>query len=237
MGRAQVGLPRLQGDIAKYQRSFDIVEIRLDSIGMPKAATLRAWRKAVGPGFTFSVVLPRAIGELAPSKETERALESSMKVATALEARCIVLETPATVRPTKSNRDKLRALTKTLQRSSVAVCWEPHGVWEVPEIHATAKSLGVVAVLDATRDALPPGSAVYTRIRSLGQSGVGPRAIARLVEQIEGRRDAWIIVDERRSASRVRAAIAAPRAQGRDGAPPIVVRPSPGRLRAEDEEQ
>jgi uncharacterized protein YecE (DUF72 family) len=237
MGRPQVGLPSLQGDIAKYEARFDMVELRLDSMAPPKPATLKAWRKAVNPSFTFAVVLPREIGTLEASPKNDRAIQSALKLATILQARCIVLETPADVRPTKANRDKLKNVFAKLALPSIQVCWEPHGVWEPNEILSTAKTLGVLPVLDATRDRLPAGSAVYTRVRALGRTGVSEKAIAKLAEQLHGRREAWVVIEDRRSAARVKAGISGALSELGGAAPPVIVKPSPGRLRAEDEEQ
>jgi uncharacterized protein YecE (DUF72 family) len=237
MGRPQVGLSSLQGTIDAYAKRFDVVEVRFDTLATAKAATMRAWRRAAKPPFTFSVVLPKIAGTLQDTDEARRALASALDVATTLEARCIVLETGADVRPTKQNRDRVRALLRRMERPSVELCWEPHGVWELPDIVATAKSANALPVLDATKDPLPSGPSVYTRIRALGRSGVSAKALARLAEQLQGRRDAWVIVEDKRAATRVKAELAGALSRAGLGAPPIVVRPSPGRLRAEDEEQ
>lgn len=213
-----------------------MVELRLDTMASPKPGTLRAWRKAVNPAFTFSVVMPREIGALEGGPKVDRIIKSALKLATVVQARCIVVETPPEVRPTKTNRDKLKALFTKLAVPSVQLCWEPRGLWEPSEIKATAKTLGVVPVLDATRDTLPPGASVYTRVRALGRSGVSEKAIAHLAEQLHGRRDAWIVVEDRRSAARVKAGISGALSE-LGAATPVVVKPSQGRLRAEDEEQ
>ncbi len=236
MGRVQVGLPGFQGDIAKYAQRFDMVELRADAFASTKPATLRSWRRAVNPGFTFSVVLPRTAGALLDTTEAKTQLAQALKAAALLEARCVVLETPADIRPTKANREKLRAVLARLQQPSVHVCWEPRGVWETAEIHTTAREMGVLAVVDATQEAAPQSASVYTRLRALGQSGVSAKAIARVAEQLRGRRDAWVIVEDRASAARVKKDLGGALTELAP-AIPLVVKPSAGRLRAEDEEQ
>lgn len=224
--------------MAKYQESFDMVELRTDALGAPRAGTVRAWRRAVNPTFTFSVVLPRAVGELREGGAADAKLAEALELAKLVEARCVVLQTPPEVRPTKSNRDKLKALAEKIARPSVALCWEPSGLWEPAEIFSTAKAMSALPVVDATETPLPPGSAVYTRIRSLGgRRAVSARGIASIAEQLQGRREAWVVVEDRASAIKLRAELA--RAMTRLGPSigPVVVKPSPGRLRAEDEEQ
>src|SRR5829696_6753842 len=99
MARLLVGLPALQGDLGHYQGRFDMLELRPLDTSVPRAGTLRKWRKSVPPGFVFSVVLPRVVGELTPGTSLDEALAASLEVAAAIEARCVVLQTPATVRP------------------------------------------------------------------------------------------------------------------------------------------
>lgn len=238
MARLQVGLPELVGDIAKYATRFDMVELRPLPGAAPRASTLRTWRRAINPSFTFSVVLPRIVGELTASKEMLAALDESLAVATAVEARVIVLSTPAEVRPTTSSITKLRALVERLPKPGVALAWEAHGLWERREVLATAKQLGMLAVFDAAQTQVAPGPLVYTRLRALGgQRAIGDRSVERVAKQLVGRREAWVVVEHRPSAPRVRSQLTASLAHTTAPAGPTVVRPAPGRLRAEDEEQ
>jgi uncharacterized protein YecE (DUF72 family) len=236
MARLQVGLPELVGDIAKYATRFDMVELRPVPGSPPRSSTLRSWRRAINPSFTFSVVLPRIVGELAMTKEMDAALEEALAMATTIEARCIVLSTPAEVRPTTGTIAKLKTLVQRLPKPSVVLCWEPHGLWERKEILSTAKQLGLLPVLDAAQTNVAPGPFVYTRLRALGgQGAMGERSIDRVAKQLAGRREAWVVVEHRPSAPRVKTQLAA--AMAHVSTPPPAVRPSPGRLRAEDEEQ
>jgi hypothetical protein len=148
-----------------------MVELRPEPGQAPKPGTLRAWRKAVNPSFTFSVVLPKIVGSLAMTKAMEVALAEALAVATTVEARCIVLSTPSEVRPTTATVNKLKAVIEKLPRPGVVLCWEPHGIWERAEILSLAKQLGVHAVVDAAQMAVPPGPVVYTRLRALGTHG------------------------------------------------------------------
>lgn len=237
MGRVQVGLPGFQGDVAKYAQRYDMVELRADVVATTKPATLRAWRRAVNPAFTFSLVLPRSTGALSDTAGARAELAHALKAAAALEARCIVVETPAEVRPTKANREKLRVLFASLTQPATHVCWDARGVWEASEVHATARALGVVPVVDAAHEDAPAGPTMYARLRALGQNGVSTKSIARVAEQLRGKRDAWVIVEDRASGARVRKELGGALVEAAPISVPMVVRPSAGRLRAEDEEQ
>lgn len=240
MPRLLVGLPSLLGDIQKYKKRFDVVELRPVDAITPRPATLRAWRKAAGPAFVFSVVLPHAVGELTPGAALDEALATSLEVARVLEARCIVLPTPPSVRPTATNRKRLEAVLAELPREGTVICWEPAGLWERDDVVATARALGVVPVLDASREALAAGPVAYTRLRALGKSAtLGAAAVDRIAERLRGRREAFVIVEGGPTqAARVKTAIASSldkRAAG--GGSPAILRPTTIALVAEDEEQ
>lgn len=239
MTRVLLGLPALQGDLRTYQKRFDMVELRPIDTSLPRATKLRAWRKSVPPTFVFSVVLPRIVGELAGGADEIAALEESLQVANAVEARCIVLATPPSIRPTMANRNRVAALLQRIPRDGVVVCWEPAGIWEPEEIISLARGVGTVPVVDAAREALPPGPVVYTRLRALGTSVVvSASAIERIAERLSGRREAFVVVEGKSEAVRVKQGLAAALANERERpqtAP--VVRPSASLLIAEDEEQ
>jgi uncharacterized protein YecE (DUF72 family) len=139
MARLLVGLPALQGKIEKYKDRYDMVEIRPGDTSVPRPATLRKWRRSVPPAFVFSVVLPRAVGELATGEEADAALAEALEVAAALEARCVLLQTPPEVRPTATNRRKIAALFARIPAEGVVRCWEPSGMWEQDDVTAVAR--------------------------------------------------------------------------------------------------
>ena len=74
------------------------------------------------PSFVFSVVLPKVVGELTAGPELDAALTTSLEVAAALEARCVVLQTPATVRPTSANKKRLASVFARIAPASEARC-------------------------------------------------------------------------------------------------------------------
>jgi uncharacterized protein YecE (DUF72 family) len=240
MARLFVGLPALQGDLKKYQSRFDLCELHPVDTSLPRPTTLRKWRELVPPAFAFSIVLPRVVGELAPGKELDAALDAALNVAKVLEARCVVLPTPASVRPTAANRKRLAAVLDRVPREGTVRCWEPMGIWEREDILDTARGLGVVPVLDAAREAAAPGPVAYTRLRALGKSAaLSAATLERIADRLRGRREVFVVVEGAREASRVKVALGeALEKQRASRAAPMVIRPkSPGQLIAEDEEQ
>lgn len=234
--RLFVGPATHRGDLAKLAARFGMVEVRVEDAA-PRAATLRAWRKSVGPQFVFSVVMPRIVGELARGAAADEALARAVEVARLLEARCLLLQTAPTVRPTTANRNRITELVEKLPKLATTIAWEPSGLWEQEEIRATARQAQVLPVLDAAQGELFPGSTVYTRIRALGgASRLSDKAIEHIIRQLQGRREAFVVVDNPADAARVKTSLErAMTATAAGGG--VVVRPVPGRLRAEDEEQ
>lgn len=239
MARLLVGLPALQGDLEKYASRFDLVELRPVDAALPKPSTLRRWRKSVPPAFVFSVVLPRVVGELAPGPELDAALGTSLEVAAALEARCVILQTPASVRPTAVNKKRLDAIFARIPREGTVRCWEPAGIWERDEVIAAARTLGVLPVFDIAREAPGAGPIVYTRLRALGKStALGAGTIERVAERLRRRREAFVVVEGPGEGPRVKQALAGELAKMPSRSSGItVVRPGTSTLVAEDEEQ
>jgi uncharacterized protein YecE (DUF72 family) len=240
MARLFVGLSALTGDLEKYERRFDLVELRPVDTQLPRESTLRKWRRSVPPTFAFSVVLPRAAGALTPGRELDEALAKSLEIAATVEARCVVLQTPVDVRPTNANKKRLAAFFARVPPEGTVRCWEPQGLWERDDVVATSRELGVVPVFDAARDAPAPGPIAYTRLRALGKTAaLGAATLERVAERLRKRREVFVVVEGPRDAQRVKAALATALAKKRDRAPgATVVRPAmPMQLVAEDEEQ
>jgi uncharacterized protein YecE (DUF72 family) len=234
-----VGLPALKGDLEKYASRFDLVELRPGDVAVLKPSTLRRWRKAVPPAFVFSVVLPPAVAELTPGPAFDAALASSLEAAAALEARCVLLQTPASVRPTSANRKRLAALFERIPREGTVRCWEPAGLWERDEVISTARSLGVLPVFDVAREAPGAGPIVYTRLRALGKTAVLSAAtVERIAERLRRRREVFMVVEGGAEAGRLKQALAHELAKKPlRSAGVTVVRPGVSTLVAEDEEQ
>lgn len=194
MPRLFIGLPALKGKLERYAERYDLVELRPVDTPLPRAPKLEAWRASVPPAFAFSVVLPQAVAALEPSDE---ALATSLEVARVLQARAIVLATTPAVRPTQKNRDRIAALAERLPRAGPLLAWHAMGMWEPEDVMETAYKAGFLPVFDAAQEALPPGPLVYTRIRAIGQAArLGTDRIQRIADQLAGRREAFVVVDE-----------------------------------------
>ncbi len=239
MARFVVGLPHLQGKLSNYAERYDLVELRPGDTPLPSPPKLRRWREQVPPSFVFSVVLPKAVAEFSKDPEIERGIDDCLEAAVALQARCIVLATPPSIRPTAANRQRVVSLGARLPQTGHVLAWEPWGMWEREDVLETAYEAGFLPVFDGVRETLPAGPIAYTRIRALGSSAqLGTGSIERLADQLQGRREAFVVV-EAPAAKRVRVELgpALERLQTRPAVPMLFRGGQPKSLAAEDEEQ
>jgi len=208
-----VGRSSLRGDLAKYARRLNLLEIKAEPGRLPRGARLRGWRKAVPEGFVFSVVLPRSAGELL----ADAPIDPAISAAEALEASWFLLQTPATVMPGARTLRRLEALKQRLPGDR-RLAWEPRGVWEDEVADRAARDLGLYLVRDlAQRPAPPRDEVVYTRLLALGEGArVRQGAIERLAESLEGVREAFVVIE---GEGAVRAAQALPELLGTEGLP------------------
>lgn len=243
--RYHIGAKDLRGAIEAYAKRFDLLEVRLPTSDKPKLGptptTLRKWRKSVPPHFEFVVVLGPAIGKLRPGPELETELATALEAITILQARMVLLPTPAEVTPTQLSRDRIAALLERLPRDVTQVAWEPRGVWEVDDAAVWAKKVNISLVVDPTRDPVPVGPIAFGRLRALGESrSFGPAALERVTQAIGERREAYIILDSPTALTeckRLRSLAQRTRVAG-DGGKARVIRPrNPTTFKVRDDEQ
>ncbi|HEY2517220.1 MAG TPA: DUF72 domain-containing protein, partial [Polyangiaceae bacterium] len=182
-----------------YAKRFDFLEISLLEVGDKRAlttATMRKWRKAVPPHFDFCVVVGPNVAKLKASDALDAELKVALEAVDSLQARCLMIRTPADVTPGTVWRDRMGRLLDRVKRDATRVIWEPRGVWEVGDAALAAKKWGIVLAVDAARDPVPAGPVAYTRLRALGETrSYGAAALERVVRAIGPRRDAYVVFE------------------------------------------
>ncbi|MES1175076.1 MAG: DUF72 domain-containing protein [Myxococcales bacterium] len=188
-----VGKSSLEGDIARYASRFNLLELRADLTNLPKGARLADWKKRVPAEFAFSIVLPRAVGQLESSSFD---LGRTLELAEALSAKWLLLQTPSTVGPSTRMRERLSKLFQSLAHDDRRIAWESRGVWEDPQIEEFAAENQVHVVRDVSRAEPPEGECVYTRLLALGD-GVQVRAnvATHVAEVLADREEALVVIE------------------------------------------
>jgi uncharacterized protein YecE (DUF72 family) len=191
-----VGRPTIVGDIARYAKTFNMLELRAEPGKVPKPGRLSQWPGSVAERFAFSVMLPAAVSVLDDSPGAAEALTFALRVAEALRSQWIVLQTPPSITPSSRARQRLKDLIQRLPRDERKLAWEPRGPWEEEDMIAFAADHGLHLVRDLTRDEVPVNGSVYTRLRALG----GPSRLSagmadRLVDNFAGAADAYVVIE------------------------------------------
>jgi uncharacterized protein YecE (DUF72 family) len=190
----RVGQSPSKLSIARYGKSLDLLEVRLDN-GAPRKRTLETMKSEAPARLAFAVLVPKPLSAL-ESDATEADVAPTLDTARGLSARFIVLRTPPTARPGARTRARLTKLVELLKAAEVDVVWEPTGLLAEAEAEALAESLGVILARDPARDDLPEGAVAYGRISSLGAGGrVRGSAIERAADRLAGFEEAYVIIE------------------------------------------
>ena len=198
--RFHIAAAKLRSDLTAYAKRFDLLEVAMpaatDKKLGPTLPTLRRWRKAVPPHFEFTVVAGPNLAHLKASDALETELSQAIAAIEALQARCLLLPTPADVTPGALWRERMKKLIARLPHDVTQIIWEPRGVWEVGDAAVAAKKWGITLAVDASRDPVPVGSVAYVRLPSLGETrSYGATALERVVNAIGARRDAYVVLE------------------------------------------
>jgi uncharacterized protein YecE (DUF72 family) len=241
--RFHIGAKALKSSLGTYAKRFDFLEVRTGNVPrepLPSVSTLRKWRKSVPPTFDFSVVAGPALSMVKAGPALEEDLKAALAAVDALEARCILLQTPPDVTPSKLWRDRMAKLVERFPRDVTQVIWEPRGVWETEDAAVAAKQWGIVLAVDAAREPVPLGPVAYVRLRALGETrAFGAAALEKVVRAVGERRDAYVILETESAlaeSKRLRALARTASGGGRGGMG-RVLRPRALSVKVRDDEQ
>lgn len=200
----RIGQARLVGDLARYLRAFDLLELSADPGRLPRLGRLKSFASQAPAEFVFSVKLPGSVARVEPGPEAEGELAHALKAADVLGARWLVVQTPPAATPGRRTRRRLDELSERLG-SVRHVAWEPRGLWQEAESARVADELGWHLVRDLSRSPPPDDADVYTRLRGLGESArVRVRDIERVAEGLQGATSAYVVMEGRGAASAAR---------------------------------
>lgn len=192
----RIGTSHLRGPLARYAQALDLLELRAEPGRLPRLAALRGYRRGAPPGFVFSVLLPRAVGELEPGPELEAGLSFALEVVSALDAAVIVLQTLPSATPSRRTERRIEELLSRLPREGRTLAWEPRGLWDSEQEEALASRWEVLLVRDLRRHPAPPGPAVYTRLLGLGTGArLSVDAAEIVAARLAGREVARVVVE------------------------------------------
>ena len=173
MTPVKVGLCGASMALTSYAQRFRVLEVQQTFYEPPREATLRRWRASVPPAFEFtnkawqlithearSSTYRRLRTPLTAEERTEvggfrwtpivaRAWETTLGCAAILDATAILLQCPASFRPTEPAIARLREFVSTAPRpAGVRLLWEPRGPWPDEVVRGLCEELDLVHAAD-----------------------------------------------------------------------------------------
>ncbi len=156
-----------------YVREYRLVEVQQTFYEPPREGTMRRWRALAPADFEFTIKAWQlvthdassptyrrlrspltdaeraAVGGFQASPIVLRAWQRTLDCAAILRATAILLQCPASFRPTEDNIDRLRVFLGAVERpSGVRILWEPRGPWPADIITTLCRELDLVHVVD-----------------------------------------------------------------------------------------
>ena len=169
----RVGLCGFTMAFDDYVRAYRLVEVQQTFYEPPRDGTMRRWRALAPRGFEFTIkawqlvthdasspTLRRLRTPLTPTDRAEtgsfrtspivlRAWRRTLECAAILRATAILLQCPASFRPTEENIGRMRTFFATVERPpGIRLLWEPRGPWPGDLVADLCDALGLVHVVD-----------------------------------------------------------------------------------------
>ena len=175
-----------------YIREYRLVEVQQTFYEPPQDGTMRRWRALAPSDFEFTIKAWQLVTHDA-SSPTYRRLRSpltdidraeaggfrtspivlrawgrTLDCAAILRASAILLQCPASFRPTDDNVDRLRTFFGTVQRpSGVRMLWEPRGPWPDKTVATLCRDLDLVHVVDPFVSTTVTPEQTYLRLHGI----------------------------------------------------------------------
>ena len=175
-----------------YVREYSLVEVQQTFYEPPRDATMRRWRAAAPSDFEFTIKAWQlvthdassptfrrlrtplseadraAVGGFRATPVVLRAWQRTLDCAAILRATAILLQCPASFRPTDDNIAQLRAFFGTVERPpTIRMLWEPRGPWPGDIVEALCRELDLVHVVDPFVSTTTTPGQIYFRLHGI----------------------------------------------------------------------
>lgn len=162
-----------------YARLFNSVEINSTFYRLPRLTTAVRWRAEVdetNPGFEFTVKAFQGITHLHrfQKKESLDSYKVIADICSALHARFVLFQSPASFLPTQKNMDAMKEFFAGIDRRGLAAVWEPRGKWydDISSIENVCWQCKLVHCVDPMRNdpvAFGKTKTAYFRLHGFGR--------------------------------------------------------------------
>jgi uncharacterized protein YecE (DUF72 family) len=217
----RVGCCGLPLSLREYVRLFRVVEVQQTFYQPPAARTLAKWRAQVPPVFEFTVKAwqlvtheansptyrrlreplseqeKRETGAFRATAPVQRAWQRTLEAARILQSQAILLQCPASFRPTSENKENLRSFIRRIrsdvqagpQQGKITLVWEPRGEWNLEEVAELCLELGLVHGVDPLQQTPATPGLGYFRLH--GRTGYRHRYSDAELEELRVRARAF----------------------------------------------
>lgn len=141
-----------------YSKLFKTVEINSSFYHIPKIETAEKWRKQVDKfnrNFEFTVKASRIITHINKfsSNKSVEIFDIYRKLCGKLKAKIILLQCPASWKPSANNIKNFKDFLKKIKRSNIIIAWEPRGEWwqNLDLVKEVCKDFNLVHCVDPFR--------------------------------------------------------------------------------------
>lgn len=176
----------------EYFEKFKLVEIQKTFYQLPRLGTVQKWREAAPEDFEFTLKAWQIIthegasptyrrmrtrmsdkqkkncGSFKQTDEVFKAWEETEARASALKAKVIVFQCPASFKPDKTNKNNMKNFFNSINRKDYIFAWEPRGDWKKKDIRELCEQLDLVHCVDPFIDQTHQGEMRYFRLHGMG---------------------------------------------------------------------
>lgn len=215
----KTGCCGFRGSRAEYVRHFPVVEVQHTFYQPPKIETLKVWRDEAPDDFEFTLkawmlithearspVYRRLKRELSEeeragcgafrwTKIVREAWDATRASASALAARLVLFQCPASFKPTTANIKNLRNFFTSIERAGLKLLWEPRGDWPTKTIRELCEELDLVHVVDpfASRTVTPEFCYFRLHGRGSGRYIYEREELEELLEMLPPNRSSYVL--------------------------------------------
>lgn len=172
-GDVRLGLCGFTMAFDDYVREYNLVEVQQTFYEPPQDGTMRRWRASAPAAFEFTIkawqlvthdassptyrrlrspLRPEerdGVGGFRPTPIVLRAWQRTLDCAAILRATAILLQCPASFRPTEEHVERMRTFFAAVERpAGVRMLWEPRGTWPDETVAGLCRELDLVHVVD-----------------------------------------------------------------------------------------
>jgi uncharacterized protein YecE (DUF72 family) len=170
---------KFRSKLQAYAQLFESVEVNSTFYRIPKVSTAERWRREadeMNKQFEFSVKASRTIthNDRFGSRASLDAFSRMLDICAVLRARVLLLQSPASFRPTPDNLNRLDKFFSAINPREVRLAWEPRGKWwdAKDKIVSVCEKFKLVCCVDPFRNELlftPGVQLAYFRLHGFGE--------------------------------------------------------------------